>query len=143
MGSVPWTIHHRAMALLDGETDRFFLLTDDIEWVSEKFRGRDKVHIVSDGKNTNVEEMYLSSLCQHNIMANSTFSWWGAWINENPGKRAICPRPWFQAQGMDTKDLIVPVDGREYEKTPSRLPLPWPSWALSFRPWWSLPSPGS
>lgn len=72
------------------------VFSDDCEWVKENFRieGK-KILYPSDYKKYEAyEEMYLMSLCDHNIIANSTFSWWGAWLNQNKKKIVIAPARW-------------------------------------------------
>jgi hypothetical protein len=102
--------YERAMALIRQrvETPRFFVFSDDIEWVkSELPVGKDAV-FVKDPTITDTEELMLMSKCQHNIIANSSFSWWGAWLNQNPKKIVIAPTPWFDRQVYD-KDLLPPT----------------------------------
>ena len=40
---------------------------------------------------TTIEDMYIMSRCKHNVVANSSYSWWGAWLNVNEEKRVVCP----------------------------------------------------
>ena len=85
----------------------FFIFSDDIIWAKENldFIGN-MTFIEYNGATPDHEEMYLMSLCQHNIIANSSFSWWGAWLNQNPNKIIIAPQNWFNDVSLDTKDLI-------------------------------------
>lgn len=84
----------------------FYVFSDDINWAIENFNKFDGnfVFIKNEGL-TDVEELLLMSLCQHNIIANSTFSWWAAWLNKNNEKKVIAPDPWFDKEPYD-KDLI-------------------------------------
>ena len=59
------------------------------------------------GGNTAIEDMILMSLCDHNIIANSSFSWWAAWLGETSESIIITPDPWFGPEGpKDVHDLI-------------------------------------
>ena len=69
----------------------FFIFSDDIEWCMENFEFLEKKVYVKHTK-TDIDDMFLMRNCQHNIIANSTFSWWAAWLNENNDKIIISPK---------------------------------------------------
>jgi hypothetical protein len=83
----------------------FFVFSDDMSWVKENLQLPKGTVFVSDTSLYAPQELYLMSLCQHNIIANSSFSWWAAWLNQNPDKVVIAPTPWFNTIAYD-KDLI-------------------------------------
>ena len=70
----------------------FYIFTDDANWVRNEMNWEVDCTLVSDKKP--IEDFYLMSLCKHNIIANSTFSWWAAWLNENENKSIFVPKQW-------------------------------------------------
>jgi hypothetical protein len=85
----------------------FFVFSDDPDWCRENLRTEHAVTFVSDNKSLkDYEELWLMSLCKHHIIANSSFSWWGAWLGRHPGKMVFAPKTWFRTRERDTSDLI-------------------------------------
>ena len=70
-----------------------FVFSDDIDWCRENLHLDAPTEFVAGDGLTDVEEFYLMSTCQHNVIANSTFSWWAAWLNHNPNKKVFVPIP--------------------------------------------------
>lgn len=86
--------------------DKHYLITsDDPAWCKENFIGKN-YHTVEEI--SPVENLYLQSLCEGHIISNSTFSWWGAWLDAKRRKKVICPQRWFgpKLAHLDTRDLI-------------------------------------
>lgn len=76
---------------------RFCFFSDEIDWVKQNYDMEDAIYVNSSMFDTYEDwyDMRLMSCCSHNIIANSTFSWWGAYLNPNPDKVVIAPRYWF------------------------------------------------
>jgi len=104
--------YKEAMALISKRRDspHFYFFSDDIQWVSD--------NLVSDVKNCTLvehntgadswQDMALMSKCKHHIIANSSFSWWGAWLNPSKVKIVIAPEHWFNKKStyFDDRDLV-------------------------------------
>jgi hypothetical protein len=89
----------------------FFVFSNDINWASNYLKTRYNVKMTfidnKDYKENTHLDLFLMSMCKHNIIANSTFSWWGAWLNTNTDGIVIAPKNWYNGQLNDTiKDLI-------------------------------------
>ena len=101
-----------AMELIGSKVDDpyFIIFSDDPVWVKDHLPKPPRYVVVEGGltKPTFVD-MYLMSRCDHNIIANSTYSWWAAWLNENKGKIVVAPRRWFKDRAYKGHGLI-PLD---------------------------------
>lgn len=89
------------------ENPVFFVFSDDLDWVKRELKTEFPVHFISNNntKQTSYIDMQLMSLCMHNIICNSTFSWWGAWLNSHPDKMVIAPQQWFADNSINSKDI--------------------------------------
>ena len=90
--------------------DTLVVFSDDIEWVKDNtnFLPKEKIYIE---KELDIVDMYMMSKMKNNIIANSTFSWWGAFLNQNKNKKVVAPQCWFgpkrsQSNQKETLDLI-------------------------------------
>jgi hypothetical protein len=84
----------------------FFIFSDDPLWVRENIKLNHPVRIVDHNDSGHCcDDLRLMSLCRHHIIANSSFSWWGAWLNPLPNKIVVAPERWFNNYDADTQDL--------------------------------------
>jgi hypothetical protein len=85
----------------------FFIFSNDLEWVKNNFSIPYPMHLVTiNGPDTPHWDLHLMSLCKHHITANSTFSWWGAWLSTNKDKRIYTPKRWYKVDYIDQKDFF-------------------------------------
>jgi hypothetical protein len=89
---------------------KFFFFSDDINWVKKNFNSEEFFFINNNPTEIKkpFKDLYLMKHCKHNIIANSTFSWWGAWLNDRIDKIVIAPKYWSSNQMSKTTDLIPP-----------------------------------
>ncbi len=87
------------------EKPTFFVFSDDLEWCKNSLGFLDDC-IYVDRTQTDIDDLKLMSFCQHNIIANSSFSWWGAWLNRNLNKTVIAPKGWL-INDPDSSNVIL------------------------------------
>jgi hypothetical protein len=84
----------------------FFIFSDDIAWVRDNLNIAHLCHYVDcNQREKSYNDMRLMSMCNHHIIANSSFSWWGAWLNPKRDKIVVAPQNWFANQ-TDASDLL-------------------------------------
>ncbi len=108
--------YHKALAYLTSkiskENLKIYIFSDEIPWVKENLIlvGYDIAYIsYTTVPIQDYEELHIMSLCDHNIIANSSFSWWGAWLNRNSEKIVIAPEKWIRNPYINTKDVCPPA----------------------------------
>lgn len=103
-GTCSLEYYHEAINYLKSRSQdlNLFVFSDDVIWAKDNLRTDIPISF-ADLNNPGHIDMHLMSLCKHNIIANSSFSWWGAWLNQDPGKTVIAPKNWFT--GTFLKDI--------------------------------------
>lgn len=95
--------YNKALQHID-EYENLIIFSDDIKWCQENFNFKNMIFVQGE---QDYIDLYLMSRCKNNIIANSTFSWWSAWLNNNKNKKIIAPKNWFGPVGpQDVYDLI-------------------------------------
>jgi hypothetical protein len=108
-GTCPLDYYYRAIDYIRERVPNpsFFLFSDDPKWIRENLEFDGPATVIDhNGPDSGSEDLRLMSHCQHHIIANSSFSWWGAWLNPNLHKIVVAPQRWFSDELRDTSDLV-------------------------------------
>ena len=87
----------------------YFIFSDDITWVKNNLGFTTNTTFI-DNYGPSYEHLYLMSQCKHQITANSTFSWWAAWLNNNTEKIIITPKYWYIDKHLNKTVIRIPKD---------------------------------
>lgn len=109
-GFVPLDYYRAAIDQLQREVanPRFYVFSDDVSWCKQNLAVPASTFVEHNTGKNSYRDLVLMSNCKHNIIANSTFSWWGAWLNSNPAKKVVAPRVWFQKSYNDNVSAVYP-----------------------------------
>lgn len=100
----PIEYYEKAIDIIDGRNKTCLVFSDDIDWCVSNLNIPNAVFI----SEADYISLYMMSICNDNIIANSSFSWWGAWLNNNDNKKVVAPKAWFgpAKKDFDTSDII-------------------------------------
>lgn len=87
---------------------KLFVFSDDIQWARDNLKLLYQINLVSSPEIHDYEEITLMSRCMHHIIANSTFSWWGAWLNPKKDKIVVAPKQWLKDKTAEELDILPP-----------------------------------
>jgi hypothetical protein len=106
-GACAWAYYQQAVAAIGDDPKAVcYVFSDDPAWTREHLKLPVPCRYVGDyGVFTDLEEMVLMSSCQHHVIANSSFSWWGAWLGRNPEKIVVAPRIWIRGLQGNAIDI--------------------------------------
>lgn len=90
---------------------KFFVFSDDLAWCRKNLDlPKDSIYVSGNEGDDAYEDIRLMKNCRHNIIANSSFSWWGAWLNINTEKIVVAPKVWFENKTANKEVEIIPKD---------------------------------
>jgi hypothetical protein len=108
-GLTPIEYYKKSIAIIEEKIKKpvFFVFSDDIAWSRKHLSLPTNASFIDHNNgNQSFRDMQLMSRCKHHIIANSSFSWWGAWLNPNHDKIVIAPRVWFQDSTANDQDVV-------------------------------------
>lgn len=108
-GLLPISYYIKALDYLNSKLQNYtvFVFSDDLEWARANLKlQQPTVYVDYQTQNKTASDLMLMSWCKHNVIANSSYSWWGAWLNQHEGKQVVAPSPWFRKNDINTKDLL-------------------------------------
>lgn len=109
IGVLPKAYYQRALAVVLGQVPQAtaFVFSDDIDCTEREWEGpTPAVSVRAAGAANAYDELRLMSLCRHAVISNSTFAWWAAWLNPNPAKLVVAPRPWHADPSILSGDIL-------------------------------------
>lgn len=106
-GLIGLDYYRKAIELIEKKVKnpQFFVFSDDPEWCKQNLKINYPTTYISHNKKGS-DDMRLMTSCEHHIIANSTFSWWGAWLNPSKSKLVYAPNRWFTDPSMNAKDVL-------------------------------------
>ena len=108
-GTCPPDYYERAVSHIARRASplHFFIFSDDPAWARKNLTlDHPATYVEHNGPDKGHEDLRIMTHCKHHIIANSSFSWWGAWLSNTPGKIVVAPRKWFADEKIRTEDLV-------------------------------------
>jgi len=115
LGSCPAAYYRRAWRLIRERVrdPLFIVFADDPAWARGQLTFLDPVKFVSDpGHRPDHDDLWLMTQCRHHVIANSAFSWWGAWVADAADKVVVAPDRWFANPAYNGRDIVPPAWAR-------------------------------
>jgi hypothetical protein len=112
--------YNKAIEYIYNEVDKpiFYIFSNDIPWVKENFKNNNEfIYIDWNERENSYQDLLLMSNCKHNIIANSSFSWWGAFLNKNKDKIIITPSKWNNIITKNDMNTIIKDDWIKIDNT--------------------------
>lgn len=107
----PFEYYQKGVEILNSKSanQQYFVFSDEIDWAKKNFKGYN-FRFIESNIDLPVIDLFLMTKCKNNIIANSSFSWWGAWLNQNPNKIVIAPKNWYKGSLNRIINDLIPVE---------------------------------